>query len=184
MEFIKKEPMIFLIVGKARHGKDTVSDLIRDYYKDKKTINDSYAYYMKDYAKRITDWDGSENTKPREFLQQFGTNLVRNKIDEFFFINRMIEDLKIFSYFFDVVTISDGRLVKEIDTIRENFNNVIVIRVNRPNFDNGLTEEQKNHLTETGLDNYNNYDYIIENDGTIENLKDKIEKILEGLYES
>ena len=182
MEFNKKDLKIFVITGKARHGKDTTTDIIRDYYENKnmKTINNSYAYYMKDYAKRITGWDGSDNNKPREFLQQFGTNLVRNKIDNEFFINRMVEDLKVFSYFYDVVTISDGRFPIEIDTIRNNFKNVTVIKVVRPNFDNGLTEEQKNHPTEIALDDYNNYDYIIENDKEEKDLKEKIIKILEG----
>lgn len=183
MEFKKRNIKIFLISGKARHGKDTVAEYIRDYYKDKDVINNSYAYYMKDYAKRITGWDGSDDNKPREFLQQFGTNLVRNQIDEYFFNNRMIEDLKVFDYFFDVVTISDGRLPSEIDMIRDNFDNVFVVRVNRPDFDNGLTEEQKKHRTEVALDDYKNYDYVISNDGTLEELEKKVREMVEK-YES
>lgn len=180
MEFNKKNMRVYLIAGKARNGKDTTADIIRDYYEEqnKKTVNNSYAYYMKDYAKRITGWDGSEEKKPREFLQQFGTNLVRNRIDNELFVNRMLEDLKVFEYFYDVVTISDGRLPIELDTIRDNVSNVTIIRVNRPNFDNGLTEEQKSHITETGLDNYENYDYVLSNDGTIEELKAKVIKII------
>jgi len=45
--------------------------------------------------------------------------------------------------------------------------------------ENKLTEKQKRHLTETGLDNYNNYDYKIKNDGNIELLKQTIYDILE-----
>ena len=40
---------------------------------------------------------------------------------------------------------------------------------------NALTEEQKNHLTETDLDQYTDFDYIIEND---ENLEVKVKEIL------
>ena len=43
------------------------------------------------------------------------------------------------------------------------------------NYENNLTEEQKNHLTETDLDKYTKFDYIVEND---EELDDKIIKIL------
>lgn len=181
MEFKKHDIKIYLVCGKARHGKDTVAEIIKSHYEGQglKAINDFYSYYMKDYAKRITGWSGADDeTKPREFLQQFGTNLVRNQIDDDLFINRMIEDIKIFDYFYDVIIISDGRLVKELDRIRDEFHNVTIIRVNRPNFDNGLTEEQKKHITETGLDNYSNYDYVIENDSTIESLKEKVEKII------
>lgn len=180
MNLEKINKKIFIISGKARHGKNTVADLIKEYYENQnlKVINDSYAYYIKDYAKRISNWDGNENTKPRELLQQLGTNLIRQNIDRLFFINRMIEDLKVFSYFYDIITISDGRFEEELDLIKNKFDNVILIKVDRPNFDNGLTPEQKNHPTETSLDNYNRFDYIIENDSTIENLKEKVNQIL------
>lgn len=180
MNLEKINKKIFIISGKARHGKNTVADLIKEYYENQnlKVINDSYAYYIKDYAKRISDWDGNEDTKPRELLQQLGTNLIRQNIDRLFFINRMIEDLKVFSYFYDIITISDGRFEEELDLIKNKFDNVILIKVDRPNFDNGLTQEQKNHPTETSLDNYNKFDYIIENDSTIENLKEKVNQIL------
>ncbi|MBP3461010.1 MAG: hypothetical protein J6K21_01175 [Bacilli bacterium] len=180
MEIKQINKKIFIISGKARHGKNTVSDIIKEYYESKnmKTINDSYAYYIKDYARRISNWDGSEETKPRELLQQLGTNLIREKIDKLFFINRMIEDLKVFSYFYDIITISDGRFEEELDIIKNKFDNVILIKVDRPNFDNGLTEEQKKHPTETSLDNYKKFDYIIENDSTIEKLKEKVEQVL------
>ena len=180
MNLEKINKKIFIISGKARHGKNTVADLIKEYYENQnlKVINDSYAYYIKDYAKRISNWDGNENTKPRELLQQLGTNLIRQNIDRLFFINRMIEDLKVFSYFYDIITISDGRFEEELDLIKNKFDNVILIKVDRPNFDNGLTQEQKNHPTETSLDNYNKFDYIIENDSTIENLKEKVNQIL------
>ena len=180
MNLEKINKKIFIISGKARHGKNTVADLIKEYYENQnlKVINDSYAYYIKDYAKRISNWDGNENTKPRELLQQLGTNLIRQNIDRLFFINRMIEDLKGFSYFYDIITISDGRFEEELDLIKNKFDNVILIKVDRPYFDNGLTQEQKNHPTETSLDNYNKFDYIIENDSTIENLKEKVNQIL------
>ena len=57
--------------------------------------------------------------------------------------------------------------------------NVITIRINRDNIDNNLTENQKNHITETALDNYNNFDYIIENNKDYDTLKNKVIKILE-----
>ena len=50
-----------------------------------------------------------------------------------------------------------------------------------PNFDNGLTKEQQKSLTESALDNYTNYDYSIINDGTLENLNEKIIKMLKEM---
>ena len=107
-----------------------------------------------------------------------GTDVIRKNIDELFFVNRMIEDIKVFSYFFDIIVISDARFKDEIDKIKENFNNVISVNIVRPNFDNGLTEEQKNHPTEIDLDDYNKFDYKLINDGTLEELKLKVDSLL------
>ena len=35
-----------------------------------------------------------EETKPRTLLQQLGTDIIRNNIDNYFFIKRIIEDIK------------------------------------------------------------------------------------------
>lgn len=84
-----------------------------------------------------------------------------------------------YSYFFDAITISDARMKVEVEIPRQKFKNVTVIHVVRPNFDNGLTEEQKKHRTEIDLDDYENYDYTIINEGTIEQLKEKVKQIVE-----
>jgi hypothetical protein len=48
-----------------------------------------------------------------------------------------------------------------------------IVRVERPNFDNGLTEAQKNHPSEVDMDNYP-FDYKILNEGTLEDLRQEI----------
>jgi len=181
MEIVSKNPNIFIICGKARHGKDTIGNIIKKIYdeKEKSYINIQYSSYIKEYAKKITDWDGSEETKPRSLLQELGTSVIRKNIDEMFFIDRIIGDIKVYSYYFDNVIITDARAKKEVDTPKKEFNKVIAIRVIRPNFDNGLTEEQKNHFTEIDLDDYDKFDYEVLNDGTISDLEVKIRKIIE-----
>ena len=72
---------IFVICGKARHGKDTTALAIKKAYGDKKVINLSYGSYIKEFAKNISDWDGQEETKPRVLLQHLGTEVIRNNID-------------------------------------------------------------------------------------------------------
>lgn len=172
-----KNPKIFLISGKARSGKGEVSKIIRDYYKDKKTIIISFGHYIKDYAKRISDWDGNEDTKPRELLQQLGIEIIKNKIDDKLFIRRIVEDISVFSYFYDIIIVNDVRLVDEIETLKEKYKDITSIRINRNNFDNKLTDNQKKHITEIDLDNYEKFDYYVENESKVD-LKNKIEEIL------
>ena len=44
------------------------------------------------------DWDGSEETKPRELLQKLGTDVIRNKLDKAeMFIKRQVDDIEIYS---------------------------------------------------------------------------------------
>lgn len=183
MEIENRNPLIYLISGKARHGKDTTAAMIKKYYeeKDKKVINLQYSSYIKEYAKKISNWDGSEETKPRELLQQLGTEIIRTKIDSLFFVDAIIKDMKVYSYFFDVIVVSDIRTPEEIDYPKNSFKNAFSINVRRTNFDNGLTEEQKKHYTEIALDNYDKFDYIIMNDGNMEELNEKIRNILEGI---
>lgn len=172
-----KNPKIIIISGKARAGKDTTMSFLNEIYNN--IIQLQYGSYIKEYAKKISNWDGSEETKPRELLQQLGTNIIRENIDNKFFVKKMIDDIKVYSYFFDTIVISDARFKIEIDDIKNTFNNVIAVRIERPNFDNGLTLEQKKHPSEIDLDDYNKFDYKLINDGTLEDLKKKVEKLVE-----
>ena len=49
----------------------------------------------------------------------------------------------------------------------------ILIRINRPGF-----EDTDEHKSETALDNYDGFDYVIENDSSIDDLIHKIHNIL------
>lgn len=164
----EENPKIFVVSGKARSGKDKVSSFIKSELEkeSKRVINLQFAYYIKNYAINISDWDGKDETKPRTFLQYLGTDIIRNKIDDEFFIRRMIDDIKVYSYFFDAIVISDARFVKEIEMIRRNFKDVVSINVVRPLYISELTDDEKKHATETGLLGYTDFDYEILNNGS------------------
>lgn len=183
MNLEEKEPFIFIISGKARNGKDTVAKMIRDSYErvGLNTINLQYSTPIKDYAKKISNWDGSEESKPRELLQLLGTELIRQKIDFLFFVKRLISDIKVYSYFYDIITVSDARAKVELDIPRQELKKVIIINIERPSLESNLTKNEKKHYTEIDLDDYDNYDYKIVNDGTLEELEQKVNDILEDI---
>ena len=106
---------IFLIAGKAGSGKSEVADIIKNYYEEenKKVVVTEYSKYLKLYAKEILAWNGEE-PKPRSFLQDLGVTIRENMDDPLFLIRRMIEDIRIYDLYSDIVIISDVRLKKEI----------------------------------------------------------------------
>ena len=177
---MNKEVRLYLISGKARHGKDTFSGYLKGVYEKngKKVIITQLSKYIKYYAREMTGWNLTEEDKPRELLQNLGTNIIREKLGkEDLFIKRMIDDIDIFAEFYDAIIISDVRLKKEIDDLRVAFPNLIAVNVFRPNFDNGLTEEQKNHKTEIDLDDYDNF-----NERVINTTLEELEKTAENIY--
>jgi len=175
-----KDAKIYLIAGQARSGKDTVLQIIKKHYENtnKAVVKLGFADYIKNYAMKITNWNGEDKTKPRELLQIIGTDIVRNQINKDFFINRVCEDIMVYKYFFDVIIISGARFPNELDIPKKLFKNVKIIKVERPNFTNELTEKQKEHITEHALENYNNYDYLIVNDGDINDLEKKVKQMI------
>lgn len=181
MELKKRNPIIFVVSGKASSGKDTTCNFINNYVKLKNltSVNLQFSSYIKNYAKVISNWDGEEVTKPRKLLQTLGTDIIRDKIDDNMFINRIIEDIKVYSYYFDVITISDARLPKELDSIYNSFSNVYKLRIIRPEFENNLRAGEKAHITEVALDNYDSYQYRIINDGSLNDLDIKVKKIVD-----
>ena len=179
MEIEKRNPKIYIMCGKAKHGKDTFSAYLKETYEknNKKVIVTQLSKYIKYYAREMTGWDLSEETKPRELLQQLGTKVIREYLNkEDLFISRMIEDIDVFSCFYDAIIISDVRLKKEIIDLRKSFPNLICIHIERPDFDNGLTPEQKMHKTEIDLDDFTDYNINIVNT-TLDNLQESAEKV-------
>lgn len=172
---------IYLIGGKARSGKDTISDYIEEELKskNKKVCRLQVSSYIKYYAKTYFGWDGSEETKPRELLIKLGTDIIRNKIDENFHINRLLQDIEVLSYFFDYFIVSDIRFPVEIEKVKERYSDVVTIKMIRES--NELTSDQKKNRTETSLDDYDKFDYIIENNKSLEDLKERAKEILQEI---
>ncbi len=169
---------LYVLAGKARSGKDTMALFMENCLKEKgkKVIRLSYGIYPKYYAKLICNWDGKDETKPRSFLQKI--SVESRDINKGYVTRRMEEDINILKDYFDVIIITDSRLKEEVEMPKEKFKNVITIKVTRPNFKSPLTKKQQENIIETALDNYNNYDYIMENSGTLEEFKEKIKGIL------
>ena len=172
---------VILIGGKARSGKDTLADFLTENLEKqgKKVCKIQVGQYIKYYAMKYFGWNGEEETKPRDLLIELGTEIIRKKIDPDFHIDRLIQDIKVLSYFYDTFVVSDIRFPVEIEKPKKEFDNVTTIKMIR-NSDE-LNDAQKSHFTETGLDSFNSFDYVIENEGSLEELKEKAMKIVKEI---
>ena len=155
-------------------GKDSTAEFLDNYYRSRglDVVNIQISFYIKMYAKEIAKWDGDNETKPRQLLQDLGTELIRKQIDEYFFIKRILQDIDIYSRYFDIITISDGRLPEEFASVKVAYPETVTVHVTRPDYNSSLTSEQKAHVTEALVDEIE-YDYEIVNDGTLEDLEKK-----------
>ena len=170
---------VYVIAGKAGSGKNTSANYIKEYYeeKGKKVVITEISKYLKLFAYELLNWDGKRETKPRKFLQDVGSYIRYEAFDEDFLINRLVEDVKIYEKYVDVVIVADARLPREIDGLKNEYNATAIKIINKFN-DYELKNEEKVHETEVALNSYDKFDYVIENE-TFNKLKEDIYKLVE-----
>jgi hypothetical protein len=155
---------IFLISGNAESGKDTTANLMMNMLYGK-SVKTSFAFYLKIIAQTYFGWNGEKDEDGRQLLQWLGTDIIHEILGREFHVKRICEDIKIIQNTYDYVFIPDTRFKHEIFYTKAMFPyNVTTIRVHRPNHQNKLTEEQRNHISEVDLKNFL-HDYHIDNVG-------------------
>lgn len=169
---------VICISGKAGHGKDTAASLLKTALEDdgKTVLITHYADLLKYICAAYFGWDGQKDEKGRGILQYVGTDVVRRKAPDFW-VRFISNFLTLFDGEWDYVLIPDCRFPNEIDRLKADGFDVTSVRIRRPHYDNGLTEEQLGHPSETSLDDYT-FDYVILNDGSIPELHTKLQLIL------
>lgn len=152
---------IITISGAAQHGKDSSADILKSKLEssNKKVLIVHMADYLKFICKQYYGWNGEKDCAGRSILQYVGTDKVRSKIPDFW-VDVVIKFLEAFGEDFDYILIPDCRFANEVNKFRSMGIHTTAIKVIRNNFDNGLTEEQKNHPSERALDNFK-FDYIM-----------------------
>lgn len=170
--------IILCISGKAQHGKDTCASIIFDKViaDGKKALIIHNADLLKFMCKQLFGWNGEKDEYGRHLLQYVGTDIIREK-EPNFWINFIKKITELFDSEWDYMIIPDCRFPNEIECLKDGKHTVRHIRVVRKNFNSPLTEEQQKHPSETALDNIEP-DYYIYNDGTLDELKTKLESLL------
>jgi dephospho-CoA kinase len=168
---------VIAISGKARSGKDTTKDIIAA--NSNVVLMPAFGDAVKEIAQYF-DWLGEKDEKGRQLLQDIGD--IGRKYDPMIFINLTINKVLNLAPYNndDYIIFPDVRYLNELQAIIDSFPNVTTIRIER-NATSDLTEAQRTHQSETELDSYLNFDYIVHNNGTLDDLEREIKFILEEI---
>lgn len=192
--------MIISISGRLQSGKDTASEFIQEFAPAYEWQVKKWAGKLKQIASTLTNiplskWEDNEfkksilpapwsNFTGRSFLQKLGTDALRNSFDQEVWTKSLMSEyvvntIAVGSNEFDIVEvdiepnwiITDTRFPNELQAIKEK--GALLIKVVRPE-----AEVTGGHESETQLDSYMDWDYIIENTGTLQDLRDEVKRIL------
>ena len=113
----------------------------------------------------------------RVLLQQYGTEIARKRFDDKFWVKKAAERFNESIANFIIVT--DVRFPNEIDDMYDMVDaRIVPIRINRENKQSALI---KSHASETALDDYPTWEYIIDNSGTLEELRESTKTVINSL---
>jgi len=192
--------MLYIVSGQARSGKDTSVEIFKNIIEsDNETcITIAYADFLKEilgkcfnltheqlYGKlKESPIEGlNRNTgsfldhsvcwTPRELLQYIGTDVMRN-IDPYCWINVVKNFVDTNKNNYDNIILSDARFSNEVTWVLEHGGIHVHIQKTFRDKINGST-----HYSETSLPNIEESDntFIINNDGSLDDLTIKLENI-------
>lgn len=155
---------IVIINGTGGSGKDTFVDLVSSI---KKVYNVSSIDKVKEIAK-ICGWNGAKEEKDRKFLSDLKSLLISYNDLPFLDISSKIEKFKNDDN--DIMFIHI-REIEEIEKVKNKYD-VYTLLVKRKGLDN-----IKSNKSDFNVDNYE-YDFYINNDGSIEDLRIKALKFV------
>lgn len=177
--------MIIGIAGKARSGKDTIAKMIvskvggkvlklAEPLKAAASAMTLEPYSKFEYGDRSKEIEGL-GISYRRLLQLLGTDVCRAISDDFWVnvLNKRI--LSETANGQDLFIISDVRFENEADYVRRNGG--VVVHVKREQVGQ---ENVPAHISEAGLE-IKNGDYVIENNGTLGELEQKVVAFLEDI---
>lgn len=180
----RKPPSIIGFGHRRYRGKDTAAAYLADRFG---YAHDAFAHSLKEGLGRgifsLTDdqlygdlkevLDPFWKLTPRDILQRGGTEAMRRTFGEDIWVKTLLRRARQR----DVPTVvADVRFVSEAEAIKDN--NGVVVRVDRdipadPNIDG--------HQSEVDLLQYNGWNHIIDNNGTLEELYHKLDMFMREL---
>lgn len=196
--------MIIGVSGKMQSGKDTFFKIMSSIQPGMDWRNKKFAGKLKQVASIITgvpeaSWDDHEfksrmmpgdwGMTYRDFLQRLGTEAIRNVMHSNAWVYALMADYKKTKKMVDKEVKKEGNIIiTTYDEVEEYPNWIItdirfpneaeivrqmgcpLVRVNR--FDSA-----SNHPSETALDSYGRFDFVISNTGSLQDFDESVRRI-------
>jgi dephospho-CoA kinase len=160
--------MIIGISGKARSGKDTVAEYLRDKYGYTIVKFSTPLYEIATYIQNVLGEETNKDPKLLQFLGQGLKSIYGTDIWCKLLLSNLSED--------QYTVIADIRHKIEMEYLEQG--GVPVLRIERPT---RVIDRDPNHISEIDLDDYP-FKYVIINDGSIDELYVKIDEIVKNIY--
>jgi len=171
--------IILIINGKPGSGKDTfISEIENNVSKIKgyRCIHISTIDYIKQIAAECFEWNRVKDEKGRKFLSELKRISSEYNLMPFrrttHIINSYIQQYKDLNFVFLIQSREPEDIKRFVDYYTSNCKTILIQRDIKINFDN---------YTDLNIENYNNYDFIIENNESIEEFKEKILNFIQGI---
>ena len=156
--------------GKARSGKGTAAEvMLREYT----GIPFAFADDIKTIAYEYFGWHGEKDELGRKLLQDIGT--IGRNYNRDLWANKTVDRIQEWSRDNQLAVVTDTRYPNEIQRVKREFSDVVTIRITRDSV------EKLKHPSETALDQWTDWDYLVENNGSLEEFQKKILEIMEGI---
>jgi len=171
--------MLIGISGKKRSGKDTVGAMVVEWLNEHgfDAAQVAFADQLKDEVAEATGvnrrMQEMDKERWRPILQWWGVEFRRHYFGQDYWVSKMTQ--KLLAMDEDVAVVTDVRFRDEADFIRDSGG--FVVRVER---ETGL---QDGHSSETDLDGYSEFQATLSNDGTLDDLEEKVYRFMSQMHE-
>ena len=170
-------PLLIGISGKKLSGKDALCTALRNQWGDK-SQRIAFADALKQEVSIACNVSRSfieqHKAQFRPMLQWWGTDFKRHFHGDDYWVQQTLAQLvEEYSNGLELAVIPDVRFKSEAATIKELGG--MLVRIARS------TQLIDNHISETDLDDYKHFDYIVINNGTINDLDHEAVAILQKL---
>ena len=161
--------MVIMFAGKAGAGKDTAAAIVQEFVSN--AYRYAFAQKVKEIASDCYGWDGVKDEKGRRLLQNIGR--TGREYDPKLWIDDCINRISLNS---NIALITDLRFRNEMDSIKKVYPNTKVVLVRGRASDLG---SNSGDISEHDLDGFSDFDYVLDNSGTIEELRKQVAFMVE-----